>query len=541
MNDPSMTIQEAPASWKTVPDARALNLAALTAILFTAALLRLQDITQPLVDMFSWREASTAMMADNFRERSWNIFYPEVSWTGPGPSYQGREFQIVSYITAIIQSLFGWHDWTGRAVASAFGVWSVYAMHRLTERIWGMAHAHAAALMLAVMPGAVAVESSFLPDPAMLALTLTGFWMLMAYLQEGHARYLGAAVALTALGILAKLPGIAVLFPMGFAALAVPYALGGLTRFRLAILFAAAVTVLAAVFGYYSWAVYLGTTYPPYHVAGSGYIWDDGVMALIRRDFYLPQAWKTAKEWLFTLPVLSLAGLGMLAGLPSAGERPARPERWVFHVWLAGFAVLYIVAAREITANPWNFLILAPAAAAFAGRGLLALWTLGGRSDDMLWPALRIGAALVLVLIFGTAPGVDAVKTPYATESRALGERLAELSRPGDLVITVARQVGDPIAVYYSRRRGWVFPPGGGARDWSTFLDDQDQAIAEVEDLRRQGATWFGVARGARDTRQRMFETHHSALIDYLDRTAERTVEDNGLLIYRLKSQTGQE
>jgi nitrate reductase gamma subunit len=60
----------------------------LIAILVAAALLRFNHITQPFVDAFSWRQSSTAMMAENFYRRNWNIFYPEVNWTGPGPNYQ---------------------------------------------------------------------------------------------------------------------------------------------------------------------------------------------------------------------------------------------------------------------------------------------------------------------------------------------------------------------------------------------------------------------------------------------------------------------
>ncbi len=93
------------------------NSAVLAGILVLAALFRLHDVQQPLIDAFSWRQASTAMMADNFLARSWNIFFPEVSWTGPGPAYQGRELQIISYITALLYALFGWHDWLGRLVA----------------------------------------------------------------------------------------------------------------------------------------------------------------------------------------------------------------------------------------------------------------------------------------------------------------------------------------------------------------------------------------------------------------------------------------
>ncbi|RVA01697.1 glycosyl transferase, partial [Mesorhizobium sp. M7A.F.Ca.CA.002.05.1.1] len=57
------------------------NMAILLGILFIAVVFRFHNITLPLVDAFSWREVSTAMMADNFQQRSWNIFFPEVSWT----------------------------------------------------------------------------------------------------------------------------------------------------------------------------------------------------------------------------------------------------------------------------------------------------------------------------------------------------------------------------------------------------------------------------------------------------------------------------
>ncbi|MGO7422214.1 glycosyl transferase, partial [Rhizobium ruizarguesonis] len=55
-----------------------LDTAILLGILFIAIVFRFHKITLPLVDGFSWREISTAMMADNFQQRSWNIFFPEV-------------------------------------------------------------------------------------------------------------------------------------------------------------------------------------------------------------------------------------------------------------------------------------------------------------------------------------------------------------------------------------------------------------------------------------------------------------------------------
>ena len=163
-----------------------LNTAILLGILVVAIVFRFHKITLPLVDGFSWREISTAMMADNFQQRSWNIFLPEVSWTGPGPSYQGREFQIVSYLTALLYQLFGWHDWFGRVVAAFFGLVTVFSLHRLTALCWDRMHAHAAALAYALMPAAIMIDSSFLPDPAMLALVTLGVWLFVKYWAGGN-------------------------------------------------------------------------------------------------------------------------------------------------------------------------------------------------------------------------------------------------------------------------------------------------------------------------------------------------------------------
>lgn len=185
------------------------NTAILLGILFIAGMFRFHDITLPLVDAFSWRETSTAMMADNFQQRSWNIFFPEVSWTGPGPSYQGREFQIVSYLTALLYQLFGWHDWFGRMIAALFGLVTVFSLHRLTALCWGETHAHVAALAYALMPATIMIDSSFLPEPSMLALVTLGIWLFVKYWVGGNERLLLLATLSFTFGVLAKPPGIA--------------------------------------------------------------------------------------------------------------------------------------------------------------------------------------------------------------------------------------------------------------------------------------------------------------------------------------------
>jgi 4-amino-4-deoxy-L-arabinose transferase-like glycosyltransferase len=250
----------------------------LGAILVIAALARLEDLTQPLVDAFSWREASTAMMADNFQTRSWNVLYPEVSWTGPGPSYQGREFQIVSYLAALLYQIFGWHDWFGRLIGAAFGTLTVFFLYKLTRRAWGTWDARGAAFVLSTLPGAVFIDRSYLPDPAMLTLITAGVWLFFKYADSKRLVWLILSCVSLTLGVLAKLPGIAIAIPLVYVLLerilSKPPGIG-LKNF-MSVTFFASVS-LAIVFSYYAWAIYIGKNYPPYHVAGSGYLWSDGL------------------------------------------------------------------------------------------------------------------------------------------------------------------------------------------------------------------------------------------------------------------------
>jgi 4-amino-4-deoxy-L-arabinose transferase-like glycosyltransferase len=139
---------------------------AVVAVLLLGALLRFQDINRPYVDSFAWREADTASIADTFASGNWNIFLPQVRWGGPGPNYIGAEFQIVSYIAAFGYQAFGAAPWVGRVVSVAFGLWGIFALYQLVCRVWDTRQGIATAAVMAMLPGSVFVERSFLPDGA---------------------------------------------------------------------------------------------------------------------------------------------------------------------------------------------------------------------------------------------------------------------------------------------------------------------------------------------------------------------------------------
>ena len=525
--------------------------AALAIILLIAAALRLDGVRQPLVDVFSWRQSSTAMMADNFYRTDPNIFFPEVNWTGPGPNYQGREFQSVSYLASIFYRIFGQRDWIGRGVSIAFSVWGVFALYQLTRRAWDEERALAVALMYALLPGAIFIDRSFLPDGAMLALTVTTLWMYLAHLQTGRRNYLIAAAVIGVWAFLTKLPGIVALAPMAYATVSVLRKRHALDRRALRPILLALILGMLPVAAYYAWAIYLGTHYPPYHVAGSGnWIWATGIDTFAREKFYLESTFKNLRWWLWTPPMIALASLGFVIPPTWRARRddatrdvPAAAVRapWLFHLWLVGCVGLYVVGARELSENPWNLHVFNIAAAAMAGNALVALTALIRRGKlGSIWRTTLVIALGAVILIRGHK-AVEMMRRPRAEHSYLLGLALRDRTAPGDLVVTIADDVGDPIAIYYSGRRGWVFPPAHMPhvwKPWNRMPADAKQSIAMFEDLRQRGAKWLGIVTGPRDDTpgREHFWIEHPELIAHINATCELVEKSGAWVLYRIKS-----
>jgi ABC-type polysaccharide/polyol phosphate export permease len=522
-----------------------LHVLKLVVILAVAANLRLNHITQPFIDAFSWRQASTAMMAENFFRANRNILYPEVNWNGPGPSYQGREFQTVTYTAALLYNVFGQQDWVGRSVAVVFGLWGVFALYQLVRRVWDKERALASAAVMAVLPGSVFIERSFLPDPAMVALVVTSLWMLVAYLQSGRMRYLILAGVFGAWGLLTKIPGLIVGLPMVYAALAISGRKGTLNWKKLAAIGFAVAVALLPVIAYYIWARHLSLTYPPYHFAGSKHwLWSGTIREWFDRKFFLPGLFWNLSSWLWTKPVIALVLFGLFlcplawrqAQESTCRQNPlscSEKAPWLFHWWVVAGVVYYLIGARELVYNSWNFHIINPAAAALAGHAVVSIALF--MTQALRSPAPPVTRAVILLIIAGFGQGALAMmyypRKPWdATESHRMGLALRQIAQPDDLVVTVPNDIGEPVAVYYSRRRGWVFPPPWPGVGWDRFPEDDNQAIRLFEKLRTSGADWLGIVDGRRDELWK----RHLTFIEHIERTCEFHSETSDFVIFRI-------
>jgi hypothetical protein len=513
----------------------------LIAILVIAAILRLNHINQPFTDTFSWRQSSTAMMADNFYRRNWNIFYPEISWNGPGPSYNGREFQTVSYIAALLYALIGQHDWIGRSVAVTFGLWGIFALYQLVRRVWDEDHAIVSAAVMALLPGSIFIERSFLPDPAMVALVTTSAWMVVAYCQTERLRYLILAGAIGMWGFLSKIPGLIVGIPMLYAMVAILGFKRMLQPKKLATISIVAVLTLLPVIAYYLWARHLSLSYPPYHFAGSGnWVWDHGFMTWWKQGYFLPRLNDRFKV-IWTAPVTALVLLGLLFPPPkgnhsqeSASDKPSvstsRKAPWLFHWWFFGAFLYYLIGARELVENPWNFHLVNPPGAALTGHAIVVIASFTTRIAKSSYVMVITGVLLLILIGTFGQKSLKYMYQPYAQESYQMGLALRQAAQPGELVITMANDLGDPVAIYYSQRRGWIFPPPFSELDWKELPENDDEAIRVLGKLRASSADWLGIVNEHVDE----LWQNHPNFVEHIERTCEFHSKSKDWIIYRI-------
>ncbi|HUH33287.1 MAG TPA: glycosyltransferase family 39 protein, partial [Daejeonella sp.] len=378
----------------------------------------------------------------------------------------------------------------GRLIPICFGLWGIFALYQLVILIWDKQHALAAATIMAILPGSAFIDRSFLPDPVMVSLTTTCMWLFVLYLCGNKTRYLLLAGFIGCLGILTKLPGLIISLPMLYAFISV-YRKRGQLSFSVArpVLLTAGL-VLTIVIAYYLWARYLSLHYPPYHFAGTGnWIWNDwkGMFS-----YYLLETSRNVFEyWIMGYPAIVLFILGFLLSPPQKNEIEAKGTIWFFHYLLLGCAFYYLIGAFELVRNAWNFQLFLPAVSVFCGRMLVVLYSLTNSSKSI--KGLRVAVVVVLMIIYNvTIMRKHLFDGNNATDSYEMGKVLKTLKQPGDLVVTIAQDMGDPVAIYYSGAKGWVFPP---IDHWDVKeLPPNDRMSVDIlKNLRSKGADWFGI------------------------------------------------
>jgi 4-amino-4-deoxy-L-arabinose transferase-like glycosyltransferase len=437
---------------------------------------RLVLIDQPYVDPWSWRQSDVAAIARNFFEHGFRFGYPQIDWAGGSAGYVGTEFPILPFLAAICYKFAGIHEWIGRSQSVIFFAISLPFFFLLVREIFGSTAGIWATFFYAFAPLNVFAGRSFMPDVPSLSLGIIGLYFFLRWLRDGKpAPFYLAAIAIS-LSILIKATSIVIAVPISWLAVAgisdPGRRQGALLRSRdhrsrLQLLLFVAITILPSVAWYWH-AHQIAERYYPHHFFGAG-----GVR-LESFSWYWEIAQQTATSSL-TPVVAIMALIGMFVA--ARGRFGC-----LFDSWLVAM-VLFVVAVGYGNRHPWYQLPLVPIAAAFAGAASAFLRSkISSRVVAVALSILLAGSFAILAFLY-----VRPLYESSAAQLRDAGVELNKLTASDALIVAV--DGGNPTIFYYANRKGWHFLEQRGIYDGNP--KNSQQAIADLERLRRQGATHF--------------------------------------------------
>lgn len=182
-------------------------------LLFIAAL-RVPSLMNSPYEYDSWRQSDTESIAINFLEYRWNIMYPQLNYDGPMPNYVQLEFQITTWIIALLYAAFGYHYELARIVPLGFFLGSASFLYLIARRFYTVPIARIATLLYGILPLHILYSRAIMPESAALFFMLGAFYLFVRWMDHKSPWLVIAAGVFTALAISQKIPTIFVGIPM---------------------------------------------------------------------------------------------------------------------------------------------------------------------------------------------------------------------------------------------------------------------------------------------------------------------------------------
>ena len=468
----------------------------LIAIWISAVVVRLIFINQPYVDHWSWRQSDVAAIARNFSEGGFRFAYPQIDWAGDATGYVGTEFPILPFLAALCYKIAGIHEWIGRSEAVIFFAISLPFFFLLVREIFGSTAAVCAAFFFSFAPLNIFAGRSFMPDVPSLSLAIIGLYFFLRWSDDHElAPFVVAAISIS-LSLLIKITSIIIFAPLAYVVVGRlcqtpgasqngaggspatwtgrsedrasgservkrPTIYGGIALFL-------AITLLPSAAWYWHAHQVAGRFYP-HHFFGAGGIRIENL------SWYLHIARQTATS-ILTPILLIMAVVGLF--VPQSRDRRYRR---LFHWWLAAM-ILFVIVVGYGNRHRWYQLPLVPITAAFAGTACAFIGSkiASSRVAAVTLSILLAGSFALLPYVF-----VQPLYEPSAAQLRDAGLELNRITAPDALI--VAADTGDPTIFYYAERKGWHFLERDAI--YAGNSSDSQQAIADLEQLRRRGAT----------------------------------------------------
>jgi len=355
-----------------------------------------------------------------------------------------------------------------------------------------------------------------MPDVPSLSLAIVGLYFFLRWIRHAKSWSFFAAAVAISLSLLLKITSIVTAAPVVYVLVVGRLCqTPGVSQKRptifAGIIFAGIALLPSAI--WYWHAHQIAQQFYPHHFFGAGGI----------RIESFSWYWQIAQQTFVSslTPVLAVIGL---AGLFLPRSRAGRYPR-LFHWWLAAMIVFVIVVGYG-NRHRWYQLPLVPIVAAFGGA---ACAFVEARISSRL-AAITSSIVLAFAFLFLAFVYVRPFYESSAAQLRDAGFELKRVTPPDALI--VAADMGDPTIFYYAERKGWHFPEHDAI--YNGTPDDSEQAIENLERLRRNGATHFVFTRNTF-----WWLNSYSEFVAYLNTHATLIQATSEFQIYKLITAAG--
>jgi 4-amino-4-deoxy-L-arabinose transferase-like glycosyltransferase len=497
-------------------------------VIVVGLLIRIPLVVKPFNDggYDAWREADTASIAHNFYEGGLNILYPQINWGGNGPGYVETEFQLYTFLVAILYQLFGEQVWLGRLLSLVLAIPTFVVFYALARRVVSAQAAFWALFFFVFSPLNIRYGAAFMPESMVLLFYVTSLFLFQKWLDEQRTPVLLGAGISTAVAILVKPTAIHI----GLVFLLLLF-----VRYRFAVikqwrLWTFALIALLPNVVYFAHARNLYLTYGnTFGLFSGGDSKFGNLSTWLSPGFY----WDLAKldvKWIFAIA----GALLFVVGLAAFWRK--RPP---FLIIFGGITIMiyYMIVARYAR-EEWGVqyhIYLLPYAALGVGLGLAWLfrqWESGGfrLSGLARSPYTLAGIFCIAFVLFSSATTYRQVLAAMDPQLTECSEQVAALVPEESLIIAsttsgaddngVPNNYQEPQIFFYSHRNGWSL-----AADRHT--------PEQVERFVRDGAAYLVIYSDS-------LYSDNPAFADYLEQNARQIGPgvDAGCGIYQFTPQT---
>lgn len=449
---------------------------------------RLYRIDNPVADWHSWRQADTAAVTRNFVNEGYNPFFPKFDslislneGNLPNPErYFFAEFPLYNSIVYPFYEVYGVDEVYARGVSVFFASLTTVVLFLLVSSFSSRFVALVSAVTFAVMPFNIYYGRVVMPDPLHIFLGVLALYLVVLWTQRKTWVWpILAGFALTGC-ILTKPYGLVLGLPIAYL----------LWRgFGWKIIKNPWLYVFAsiALLPFLAWRWHIHQY--PEGMFGTAWLFNQGDIRFTGAYF----------RWLIfdRMNRLIFATGGFVLFFLGLVMKPTKKEGYLYHLWLAGVVIFFVVIAKGNVTHDYYQLPLVPIGAIFIAKGVEYL-VLNGKS--VFQRLMSIGVAVVLfalMIAFGwyEVRGFFNVNRPEIVEA---GQYIDQ-NLPEDATV-IAPYMSDPAFLYQTNRYGWTIGGGriqefrneGGATHLAVvnFNDDVNYWIERCEVIKEDPDRW---------------------------------------------------